>query len=101
LVFTGREILQTSSSPNPVQVFVTVVARTDIDGNPRKLFSSVTTSDRLDVTPRLDLVDAVDADGDKRAELLFRRVRDNDAEFIIYRVGVDGLTELFHGGNAE
>ncbi|HUS19207.1 MAG TPA: hypothetical protein VMZ25_06120, partial [Terriglobales bacterium] len=96
LVYSGRASLDSG-----ITVFVTVVARTDVDGNPRKLFSSVATSDRLDVTPRLELVDAVDADSDRRGELLFRRIRDNSAEYVLYRVGTDGLTELFHGGAAD
>ncbi|HUR37491.1 MAG TPA: hypothetical protein VM009_06720 [Terriglobales bacterium] len=82
-------------------LFVTLVARADVDGNPRKLFAQVATSDRLDVTSRLELVDAVDADGDGRGELLFRRVREHGADFILYRVGVDTLSELFHGGKAD
>ncbi len=99
LVFTGRARLDSLDSGKTL--FVTLVARTDVNGNPRKLFSVVTSSDRLDVSPRLELVDAVDADGDRRGELLFRRIRENSAEFVIYRVGADTLTELFHGGNAE
>ena len=56
---------------------------------------------RLDVSPRLELVDAVDADGDRRGELLFRRIRESSSEFVLYRVGTGSLIELFHGGNAE
>ena len=72
----------------------------DLDGNPRKLFSSLTTSSRLDAVPRLEFIDAVDIDGDGRAELLFRANRGSNAEFVIYRVGPDKLTEIFHGGEA-
>ena len=96
LVYSGRASLDSGKT-----LFVTLVARTDVDGNPRKLFSAVTTSDRLDVTPRLEFVDVVDADGDHRGELLFRRIREGGAEFVLYRVGVDAITELFHGGNGE
>jgi hypothetical protein len=28
-------------------------------------------------------------------------VSDHGGEFVIYRVGADGLSELFRGGNAE
>ncbi len=96
LVLTGRGVLE-----NGKTLFVTLVACTDVNGNPRKLFAVVTSGDRLDVSPRLELVDAVDADGDRRGELLFRRIRESSSEFVLYRVGVDALTELFHGGNAE
>ncbi|MEO6120150.1 MAG: hypothetical protein ABIP12_05615 [Terriglobales bacterium] len=96
LVLTGRGRLESGKT-----LYVTLVARTDVDGNPRKLFAAVTMSDRLDLSPRLELVDAVDADGDRRGELLFRRIRETSAEFVLYRVGTDQLTELFRGGNAE
>ncbi|MEO5936735.1 MAG: hypothetical protein ABIP81_05940 [Terriglobales bacterium] len=96
LVLTGRGRLESGKT-----LFTTLVARTDVDGNPRKLFAVVTMSDRLDLAPRLELVDAVDADGDRRGELLFRRIRETSAEFVLYRVGTDQLTQLFRGGNAE
>lgn len=96
LVYAASATLESGKT-----LYVTLVARTDVDGDPRKLYSVVTASDRLDLVPRLELVDAVDADGDRRGELLFRRVRDKGAEFVLYRVGADTLTELFHGGNAE
>ncbi len=97
-VFTAR---QRQSSPGNRVVYITLVARMDLSGNPRILFSNVTSSGRLDSVPRLEFIDAVDADGDGRAELLFRAVRDNDADFVIYRAGPDKLTEIFHGGDAS
>jgi len=96
LVYTGR----TAVAGGRV-LYVTVVARTDVHGNPRKLFASATASDRLDAVPRLEFIDALDADGDGKAELLFRRRRDAAAEFVIFRVGADTLAELFRGGTAE
>ena len=59
----------------PEHVSITLVARTDIYGNLRKLYSGVTDKFHLDVTPRLELIDVVDADGDGRGELLFRETR--------------------------
>jgi hypothetical protein len=98
----SAELIYSASGPAAGKtIYVTVVARVDLQGNPRKITSVVTASDRLDVLPRLELVDAVDADGDGRAELLFRKLRDRDAEFVIYRIGADSLTELFRGGAAE
>lgn len=96
LVYTGRTAIAGGRS-----LYVTVVARTDVSGNPRRLYAVLTASDRLDVAPRLEFIDAVDADGDNRGELLFRRRREATSEFVLYRVGADGLTELFRGGNAE
>jgi hypothetical protein len=96
LVFTGRERL--GNEPGAQQVFVTLVARIDLEGNPRKLFTNVTTSDRLDAKPWLEFIDAVDAEGKGSGELLFRRIRDTGSEFALYHVGVDDVVEMFHGG---
>src|SRR6202521_2020350 len=48
----------------PVGRFITLIARFDFDGNPAKLLANVTDASRLDVVPRLELIDAVDVDGD-------------------------------------
>jgi hypothetical protein len=96
LVFTGHQKL--GDQPAAAQVFVTVVARVDLEGNPRKLFTNVTTSDRLDAKPWLEFIDAVDAEGKGHGELLFRRIRDTGSEFALYHVGVDDVVEMFHGG---
>jgi hypothetical protein len=74
---------------------VTVAARTDIYGNLRKLYSGVTDKFHLDVTPRLELIDAVDADGDGRGELLFRETTDAGNGYIIYRATADKLWKMF------
>jgi hypothetical protein len=51
----------------------------------------------LDVSPRFDLIDAVDVDGDGRGELLFRQNSDAGAAFVVYRVIGDRLWPLFQG----
>jgi hypothetical protein len=76
---------------------ITLIARTDLEGDLRKLFFSATDSSHLDLTPRMELIDAVDADGDGRGELLFRRTFDNGSAYAIYRVTADGLWTLFEG----
>lgn len=101
LVFSGRARISSNAAGAPQYAFVTYIARVDLDGNPRKLFTNLTTTDRLDITPKLQLIDAVDADGDGRGELLFRRIASDSAEFAIYKMTPDGLTELFHGGVAD
>jgi len=45
----------------------------------------------------MELIDAVDADGDGRGELLFRRTFDDGSAYAIYRVTRDGLWPLFEG----
>ena len=82
--------------PGP-EYYVTVVAHSDLYGELRKLFSAVTDTRHLDVTPRMELVDAVDADGDGRAELLFREVSDGGSGYAVYRVGGDQLWQLYEG----
>jgi hypothetical protein len=79
--------------------YVTVIARVDFDGNPQKVFASVTDSSRLDVTPRLELIDAVDVDGDGIAELLFRQYGYEDSSFVIYSVGRTSVNKLFEGAS--
>lgn len=74
---------------------ITLIARTNLEGELKKLYFSQTDAGHLDVTPRLELVDAVDADGDGRGELLFRRTFDNGSVYAIYRVTADGLWPLF------
>jgi len=76
---------------------ITLIARTNLEGELRKLFFSQTDSRHLDVSPRMELIDAVDADGDGRGELLFRRTNDNGSAYAIYRVTADGLWPLFEG----
>jgi len=76
---------------------ITLIARTSLEGELRKLFFSQTDSRHLDATPRMELIDAVDADGDGRGELLFRRTFDDGSAYAIYRVTADGLWPLFEG----
>ena len=109
---TQLRIFDLSSSNEPVLVlttsarlqqhpereyFVTLVAREDLNGELHKAFSNVTDSQHLDVLPRMELIDAVDADGDGRGELLFRQVSDAGRAFSIYRVIGDQLYPLFEG----
>jgi hypothetical protein len=80
-----------------VSRYVTVIARVDFEGMPQKLASSVTDSSRLDVAPRLELVDAVDVDGDGLAELLFREYSFDQKSFIIYGIGRTTVMKVFEG----
>jgi hypothetical protein len=79
--------------------YVTVIARVDFEGVPQKLASSVTDSSRLDVAPRLELIDAVDVDGDGLAELLFREYGFDEKRFIIYGIGRTTVTKVFEGAS--
>jgi hypothetical protein len=79
--------------------YVTVVARVDFEGEPEKVLASVTDSSRLDVTPRFELIDAVDVDGDGVAELLFREYGYGEKSFVIYSIGRSTATKLFEGAS--
>jgi len=80
-----------------LQYLLTLVARQDLYGDLHKAFSNVTDTQHLDVIPRMDLVDAVDVDGDGRGELLFRKTSDAGSAYVVYRVIGEQLWALFEG----
>jgi hypothetical protein len=85
-----------TSQPAPDFFFyVAVVGQTDLYGQMRKLFSSVTDSAHLDAFPRLELIDAVDAEGTGRGDLLFRALSGGTYSYQLYHVGPDALRKLF------
>ena len=81
----------------PHTYFITLVADADIYTELHMLLVEVTDQQHLDEFPRLELVDAVDADGDGRGELLFRQVSDAGTAWVIYRATADTLFPLFEG----
>jgi hypothetical protein len=102
LVLTARAALPLKSGAKETakadpEYYVTLVAREDLYGELHTAFSDVTDARHLDVLPRLELIDAVDADGDGRGELLFRRINDAGNAFVVYRVIGDQLYPLFQG----
>ncbi len=99
LVLSAKTQPPTASATGSVEEpkEITLIARTNLEGELQKLFFSQTDSRHLDVAPRMELIDAVDADGDGRGELLFRRTFDDGSAYSIYRVTADGLWPLFEG----
>ena len=85
-----------ASAPD-LDFMVAVVARQDIYADLHKVFARTTDDKHLDVLPRYDLIDAVDADGDGVGELLFRETWDSGNAFAVYRVIGDQLWPLFEG----
>jgi hypothetical protein len=79
--------------------FVTVVARVDINGESQKVFSSVTDDNHLDAFPRLEIIDAVDADANGRGDLLFRQHSDSGVSYALYRVYPYQMVKVFEGGS--
>jgi hypothetical protein len=80
---------------------IMLVAYPDIYNNLHKLYVGVTDRFHLDLTPRLDLIDAVDADGDGRGELLFKETSDAGPGWVIYRATGDKLWKMFDSLNPE
>jgi hypothetical protein len=80
-----------------LQYIITLVTRDDMYGELHKVFSSITDTQHFDVLARMELIDAVDADGDGRGELLFRQISDAGRAFVLYRVIGDRLWPLFQG----
>jgi hypothetical protein len=95
-VLTASARLPQPGAPD-VQYLLTLVARQDIYGDLHKAFSAVTDTQHLDVLPRMELIDAVDVDGDGRGELLFRKTSDVGSAFAVYRVIGEQLWPLFEG----
>ncbi len=90
-----------AETDSDLQYSILLVASPDIYNNLHKVFVGITDKYHLDITPRFELVDAVDADGDGRGELLFREISDNGNGWIIYRATADKLWKLFDSLNPE
>ncbi len=87
---------QTPIPPTPApQKFVTLVAQPDLYGGVMVLFKSVTDSAHLDDTPRMRLVDAVDAMADNRGELLFELRGKTQRQFALFRVLRGSAEQMF------
>jgi hypothetical protein len=87
-----------AAGPSGSQKFVTIVAQPDLYGNVRVLLKSVTDMAHLDETPRMRLVDAVDALADNRGELLFELRGDGSRQFALYRIYRGTAEKLFVTG---
>ncbi len=94
-------VLSANSGGSPDhQKFVTIVAQPDLYGKVRVLLKSVTDMAHLDETPRMRLVDAVDALADNRGELLFELRGDGSRQFALYRIYRGTAEKLFVSGGA-
>ena len=87
LVLTAHEAAATRS--------IAIIALEDIYGKIHVLWHSITDDTRLDLTPRMKLIDAVDPRGDGRANLLFEERNDTDRRFVLYVVGASDAQQVF------
>jgi hypothetical protein len=99
LVLTAK-LPVASTSSKPFAYYATIVARLDINGDPQKIFSSITDTTHLDAYPRLELVDALDADANGRGDLLFRQYSDTGVNYGLYRVFPYNIEKVFEGGSS-
>jgi hypothetical protein len=90
-----------AAADSELQYSILLVADPDIYNNLHKLYVGITDKYHLDIMPRLQLVDALDADGDGRGELLFRETTDNGTGWRIYRATADKLWKLFDSLSPE
>ena len=79
--------------------YVTLIAQPDFNGVPKVLFKSVTDDDHLDQTPKMRLVDAVDARANNRGDLVFELRSRRDREFVIYRIASGLAEQVFTTGS--
>lgn len=91
-VFTAR---------TAAEQYVTLIAQPDIYGAPRVLVQSVAGAKHLDEKPQMRFIDAVDADGDNRAELLFELRGETQRQFALYRVAQETATQEFATGTVQ
>ena len=100
LVLSGKlPVASAKAAPaGKFDYFVTVVARVDVNGTPQMIFSVVSDSNHLDAYPRMQIIDAVDADANGRGDLLFRQYSDSGISYALFRVFPYQMQKIFEGG---
>lgn len=75
------------------------MAQADPQGELQFALKNVTDATHMDRTPRMKLVDAVDADASNRASLLFELRAQNSRQFALYRILGGRSEQLFITGS--
>jgi hypothetical protein len=95
----GATLVLTAKTGEPGMTrYVTLIAQPDFYGTPQVIFKQITSDERLNIVPRMRLVDAVDTDADGRAELIFELRGKTGREFGIYRVVNRHVEQAFNTG---
>lgn len=95
VIYTGDAMV------NGVKKYVTIGAWEEIDESMRQVFTQVTDDQHLDIYPRLEIIDAVDAFGNGRGQLLFRATGDQGSRFILYHPGPDSIDVIYDEAQGE
>jgi hypothetical protein len=90
----GAKTPAPTTAPSGFEYYVTIVGQEDIYTDLDKCLVAVTDNKHLDAFPRLQLVDAVDADGNGNGDLLFRQISDTGSAFVLYHVNSTRVTEI-------
>jgi hypothetical protein len=96
MVFSAR-----TAGTGADEKFVTLIAQPDLYGGLVVLVKNVTDAAHLDETPRMRLIDPVDAMADNRGELLFELRGATQRQFALYRVLRGQATQVFLSGTRE
>jgi hypothetical protein len=99
----GATLVLTAHTDGPLaeQKFVTLIAQPDLYGDVLVLLKNVADGSHLDDTPRMRLVDAVDALADNRGELLFELRGATQRQFALYRILRGTAEKLFVSGGGQ
>ncbi len=92
-VFSAR-----TSAPYGSTTYITLIAQPDFAGGLIPLFKTITRSNLLEYQPRMRLIDAVDATGTGRADLLFDLIYRRDRHFALFSIQNGQANEIFHTG---
>ncbi len=79
--------------------YVTLIAQPDFYGALHVIFKTVTDDSHLDETPRMRLVDAVDATANGRGDLLFEVRSKVDRQFVLYQIVGGRVDQVFTTGS--
>lgn len=87
-----------ATAPDQTTTYITLIAQPDFAGGLIPLFKSITPANLLDYQPRMKLIDAVDATGSGRADLLFDLITRRARHFALFQVQNSQAEEVFHTG---